>query len=403
LDAGVRGALERAAANIRSYHEHQAAGGYEMEGPAGSVMGQTVRGLERVGLYVPGGRASYPSTVMMNAIPAKIAGVEDLVMVTPPRVGASGFARAEASVPGGTGAPVSVAGAGIGADISVLAAAYIAGVDRVILVGGAQAVAALAFGTESVPRVDKIVGPGNVYVATAKRQLFGVVDIDMVAGPSEILILADDSAEPRFVAADLLSQAEHDPQAAAVLLTTDDRLAKAVAAEIERQLGADPGATEVGTPGAAAGVSLPALCSISSGNAATARASIDTNGLIIICRSVTEMLALANSIAPEHLEIVTRDPFSLLPEIRNSGSVFLGAFTPEPVGDYYAGVNHVLPTSGTARYASPLGVYDFVKRMSYTYYTKEALARAERDIESIGNAEGLTAHVASVKIRGEGK
>jgi histidinol dehydrogenase len=418
LNDGLAAALVRAAENIRRYHERQRPSGYEMADENGSVLGQTVRGLERVGIYVPGGRASYPSTVLMNAIPAKVAGVEDIVMVTPPRAlktmrgGRSDAVEMSAAV----GAPDAVDASGVagdvdaasavdtvaaaeteavgtmaevevfGADLSVLAAAYIAGVDRVILAGGAQAVAAMAYGTEAVPRVDKIVGPGNAYVAAAKRRLYGAVDIDMVAGPSEILVIADGFADPGFVAADMLSQAEHDPSSAAVLLTTDAGLAEAAAEEIEAQ--------------------LDRLGEIFDGeyaeNAATARTSIETNGIIIVCRDEAEMVALANEAAPEHLEILTEDPFSVLPHIRNAGSVFLGAFTPEPVGDYFAGVNHVLPTSGTARYASPLGVYDFVKRMSYTYYSAEALADAERDIVGIGEAEGLAAHVASVKARGKG-
>jgi histidinol dehydrogenase len=413
-------ALTRAAENIRRYHEHQKIAGYEITDEDGSVLGQTVRGLERVGLYVPGGRASYPSTVLMNAIPAKVAGVEDIVMATPPRAlrraGASAssvFERPETT--GATGemeaagavyademsaadayemsaaaADAASAAADVkevfGADVSVLAAAYIAGVDRVILAGGAQAVAALAYGTEAVPRVDKIVGPGNAYVAAAKRRLYGTVDIDMIAGPSEILVIADETAESRFVAADMLSQAEHDPSSAAILLTTDAGLAEAVADEIEAQIDR----------------LAESFDGRYAGNAAVARESIETNGLIVVCRDEAEMIALADEVSPEHLEILTEDPFSVLPRIRNAGSVFLGAFTPEPVGDYFAGVNHVLPTSGTARYASPLGVYDFVKRMSYTCYSAEALADAERDIVSIGEAEGLAAHVASVKVRGEG-
>ncbi|MDR1028075.1 MAG: histidinol dehydrogenase [Clostridiales Family XIII bacterium] len=350
---GFRDAITAAAENIRRYHEKQVVRGYELRGEDGVVLGQIVRGLSRVGLYVPGGTAAYPSTVLMNAIPAKIAGVEELIMVTPP---------------GKTGE----------ANPLIAAAAFAAGVDRAILIGGAQAVAALAYGTETVPKVDKIVGPGNVFVAAAKRMIYGVADIDMIAGPSEILILADAGANPAFVAADLLSQAEHDARSASVLLTTDEGLAERVAAEIETRLDdLDRGET--------------------------ARASIDGNGLIIICRSDGEMTALANHIAPEHLEILTEEPMALLPEIRNAGSVFLGPWSPEPLGDYYAGSNHVLPTSGTARFASPLGVYDFVKRMSYTRYTKEALKAAKDDIIEIGNAEGLTAHTASIRVRFEGE
>jgi histidinol dehydrogenase len=348
---GFRKAILGAAENIRRYHEKQIVQGYESKDENGVLMGQIVRGLSRVGLYVPGGTAAYPSTVLMNAIPAKLAGVEELIMVTPPAADAKS-----------------------GANPNILAAAFIAGVDKIILIGGAQAVAALAYGTETVPRADKIVGPGNVFVAEAKRLLFGVTDIDMIAGPSEILIIADAGANPAFVAADLLSQAEHDALSSSILLTTDEELAARVAKETERQL---------------AGLE----------RRETAQASIEGNGLIIICRSEDETTALANLIAPEHLEIITEDPISLLPRIRNAGSVFLGPWSPEALGDYYAGANHVLPTSGTARFASPLGVYDFVKRMSYTRYTEEALRTAKDDIIEIGKAEGLTAHTASVAIR----
>ncbi|MDR2157562.1 MAG: histidinol dehydrogenase [Clostridiales Family XIII bacterium] len=352
---GFREAIVRAADNIKRYHEKQIPAGYEQESQNGVLLGQIVRGLSRVGLYVPGGTAAYPSTVLMNAIPAKLAGVEDLIMATPP----------------------SAQGETIGANPNILAAAFVAGVDRAILIGGAQAAAALAYGTETVPKVDKIVGPGNVFVAAAKRLLFGIVDIDMIAGPSEILIIADAHANPAFIAADLLSQAEHDADAASILLTTEedlaDRVGTALNAQLERLERRE-----------------------------TARASIAGNGLIVVCRSEDEAVDLANHIAPEHLEILTEDPLALLPRIRNAGSVFLGPWSPEPLGDYYAGTNHVLPTSGTAKFASPLGVYDFVKRMSYTRYTEEALEAAKDDIIEIGNAEGLTAHVASVKIRFEG-
>ncbi|MDR0876224.1 MAG: histidinol dehydrogenase [Clostridiales Family XIII bacterium] len=349
LPEGLSMALVHAAENIRTYHERQAEvsiGGYEEAAPDGIVLGQVVRGLARVGIYVPGGTAAYPSTVLMNAIPAKIAGVGEIVMITPAREDMK----------------------------EVLGAAFLAGVDRAILAGGAQAVAALAYGTETFPRVDKIVGPGNIYVATAKRLLYGTVDIDMVAGPSEILVIADETADAAFAAADLLSQAEHDPLAASVLLTTSEPLAAAVAGAAESQLAKLSRADTVGK-------------------------SIGQNGLILVCRSEDEMIDLANEMAPEHLEILTRDPLGILTRIKNAGSVFLGAYTPEPVGDYYSGTNHVLPTGGTARFASPLGVYDFVKRMSYSSYTKEALEKAKGDIVKIGEAEGLTAHVAAVKIR----
>jgi histidinol dehydrogenase len=346
VDDAFRKAITHAAENIRAYHEKQLPAGYEHKQEGGVVLGQIVRGLTRVGLYVPGGTAAYPSTVLMNAIPARLAGVQELIMVTP---------RAE---------------------LNILAAAYLAGVDRVFFVGGAHAVAALAYGTETIPRVDKIVGPGNVYVATAKRMLYGTVDIEMIAGPSEVLILADETADAAYAAADMLSQAEHDVNAAAVLLTTDEKVAEQVSSEIALQL-----------------KSLP--------RGGIAGEAIEKNGLIGICRSEDEMVALADEIAPEHLEILTADPFGLLARVKNAGSVFLGPYSPEPLGDYYAGTNHVLPTSGAARFASPLGVYDFVKRMSYTYYTREALAAAREDIQAIGNAEGLTAHVAAVNKRFE--
>ncbi|MDR3365104.1 MAG: histidinol dehydrogenase [Clostridiales Family XIII bacterium] len=428
LPTALAYALLHAAENIRNYHKKQAAAlaGYEEKFPGeggaeGVVIGQIVRGLARVGIYVPGGTAAYPSTVLMNAIPAMLAGVGEIVMVTPPRKSADapgggaangcGIVNVESAGAGGIPSPgefatddcgvatvegcraggaatddcgvVAVEGCRAGGtpaqgefatDAAILGAAYVAGVDRVILAGGAQAVAALAYGTDTFPRVDKIVGPGNTYVATAKRLLYGVVDIDMIAGPSEILVIADETANAAFAAADLLSQAEHDPRAASILLTTDPGVAAAVGAHLASQ--------------------LEALS-----RADTARGSIGQNGLIILCRSEDEMAALANEIAPEHLEILTADPFGLLVRIRNAGSVFLGPWTPEPVGDYYSGTNHVLPTSGTARYASPLGVYDFVKRMSYTRYTEAALKKAKDDIIEIGTAEGLTAHVNAVKIR----
>jgi histidinol dehydrogenase len=350
-----RGALERAAANIRRYHERQICEGYEIKG-TGVTLGQTVRGLARVGLYVPGGTAAYPSTVLMNAVPAKLAGVSELIMVTPPtRIGEGADAR-------------------YAANPDILAAACIAGVDRLFLTGGAQAVAALAYGTESIPRADKIVGPGNIYVATAKRLLFGKVDIDMIAGPSEILVLADADASPAYIAADLLSQAEHDENAAALLLTTSAETAAATAAELERRLR-----------------DLP--------RGAIARASLENFGLIVVCRSTEEMLALADLIAPEHLEILLADPLSYLGRIKNAGAVFCGPYAPEPLGDYCAGTNHVLPTAGAARFASPLGVYDFVKRMSYTHYTREALAASRDDIIALAEREGLDAHADAIRLR----
>ena len=351
IDSEFRDAINNAAVNIRKYHEKQFQKGYENKDENGSVLGQVIRGLSKVGIYVPGGTASYPSTVLMNAIPAAIAGVEEIIMVTPP------------PKPGWD-------------NHQILATAYIAGVDMVILSGGAQAVAALAYGTETFPRVDKIVGPGNIYVATAKRLLYGLVDIEMIAGPSEILIIADSTANPTFIAADLLSQAEHDKQSAAILLTTDENIAEETAKQVELR-----------------------LQNLSRKGIATE--AIKKNGLIVICNSEEEMFNLSNEIAPEHLEILTEDPMGQLPLVKNAGSVFLGPWSPEPLGDYYSGTNHVLPTSGTARYASPLGVYDFIKRMSYTYYSEESLRIAKDDIIKIGSAEGLTAHVESVKVRFE--
>ena len=407
LEKPLADALLHAAENIRAYHRQQVDAlkgyetgeGFDYGGPGGLpgggsgdvVLGQVVRGLARVGVYVPGGTAAYPSTVLMNVIPAKLAGVEEIVMATPPRRGAgtdgANAGAGTSGVNGGAGTDGANAGACASAgtdganacaafatDAAILGAAYIAGVDGVVLAGGGQAVAGLAFGTETIPRCDKIVGPGNIYVATAKRLLYGVVDIDMIAGPSEVLVIADGTARAAFAAADLLSQAEHDPLAACILLTTDTAVAAAAAAEIEAQL-----------------KKLE--------RSATARKAIEDNGLIIICRSEDEMVSLANDIAAEHVEILTKDPMGLFSRIRNAGSVFLGPWTPEPVGDYYAGTNHVLPTSGTARFASPLGVYDFVKRMSYTRYTEEALREAKDDIIEIGGAEGLTAHVNAVRIR----
>jgi len=359
LPVPLADALIHATENIRAYHKKQADAlvGYEEKyidvDHEKVVIGQIVRGLTRVGIYVPGGTAAYPSTVLMNAIPAKLAGVEEIIMVTPPRE-EEGFST----------------------DAAILGAAYLAGVDVVVLAGGAHAVAALAYGTETFPQVDKIIGPGNIYVATAKRLLYGIVDIDMIAGPSEILVMADESADAAYIAADLLSQAEHDPNAACVVLTTDQSIAADVPAILAARIDALPRAN-------------------------AARESLGKNGLIIICRGEDEMVALANEIAPEHIEILTKDPFATLTGIKNAGSVFLGPWTPEPVGDYYSGTNHVLPTSGTARFASPLGVYDFVKRMSYTRYTKAALSEAKDDILVLAEAEGLKAHAEAVRIRFE--
>lgn len=349
MDEKLRGALLRAKANIAAYHERQAGTGYELENPQGCILGRMIRPLYRVGLYVPGGTAAYPSTVLMNAIPAKIAGVSEVLMTTPP--GPDGKARAD-----------------------LLAAAYLCGVDRVFLIGGAQAVAAFCYGTESVPKVDKIVGPGNIFVATAKRLCYGVVDIDMIAGPSEVLVIANGDQNPAFIAADLLSQAEHDKLSACVLLTTCEELGKAVAREVEIQAGV-----------------LERFPIIES--------SMINYGGIVVCASVDEMFELANEIAPEHLEILLPDPESYLGRVKNAGSVFLGEYSPEPLGDYYSGTNHVLPTCGTARFSSPLGVEAFQKKISFTRYTKEALQSAAKDISEIAKKEGLTAHQAAVERR----
>ena len=300
-------------------------------------------------IYVPGGTAAYPSSVLMNAIPARIAGVEEIIMVTPPMKDGR-------------------------ANPDILTAAAVCGVDRVFLLGGAQAVAALAYGTETVPKVDKIVGPGNIYVATAKKLLFGEVDIDMIAGPSEILIVADDTADPAFVAADLMSQAEHDNLASAILVTTSERLAEATKAELEKQV-------------------------TSLSREEMIRTSLKDYGAIFLCDQMPGAIQLANELAPEHLEIMVENPMQYLGQLDNAGSIFMGAYSPEPLGDYYAGPNHVLPTSGTARFFSPLSVDAFVKKLSYIYYTKEALAEAEKDIVCLAEKEGLTAHANSVRVR----
>jgi histidinol dehydrogenase len=352
-------ALQRAKANIEQYHKKQVQKDYRIEKDDGIVLGQMIRGLERVGIYVPGGTAAYPSTVLMNAIPAKIAGVEEIIMVTPPHV---------REVEGQTV---------YAANPDILAAAYISGVDRVFLAGGAQAIAALTFGTDTIPAVDKIVGPGNIFVATAKRLLYGRVDIDMIAGPSEILIIADETADPVYVAADLMSQAEHDTMSAAILLTDSVRLADEVEKELSRQV--------------ALMERKDIICK-----------SMRDYGGIIICKDEDEMVRISDYIAPEHLEIMTRTPMDLLKSVKNAGSVFCGQYTPEPLGDYYSGTNHVLPTSGTARFSSPLGVYSFIKKISYTYYTEEALSKAARDIMEIAHKEGLTAHANSIKVRLKG-
>ncbi|MBQ3934688.1 MAG: histidinol dehydrogenase [Clostridia bacterium] len=343
--------LEKAAANIRKFHEKQKRNSFIISEERGIVTGQKVIPLDRVGLYVPGGTAAYPSTVLMDAIPAKIAGCGEIVMTTPP--------RADGTV-----------------DPAILAAASVAGVDRIFKIGGAQAIAALAYGTETVPRVDKIVGPGNAFVAEAKKQVFGRVSIDMIAGPSEILIVADGKTDPAVAAADLLSQAEHDRMASAVLVTDSAGFASSVSAEIERQ--------------------IPLL-----ERAEIARASIDANGKIIVADSIERAISIANEIAPEHLELCLDNPFDYLDEVRNAGSVFMGRHCPEALGDYYAGPNHTLPTGGTARFSSPLSVDDFVKKMQYTYYTADALNAAAEDVAFFARKEGLTAHARSALIRTE--
>ena len=341
--------LETAAANIRKFHQSQVRKSFIINDTDGVVMGQKVIPMDRVGIYVPGGTAAYPSTVLMDSIPAKIAGCGEIVMVTPPRKDGS-------------------------VNPAILAAAKIAGIDRIFKVGGAQAVAALAYGTESVPKVDKIVGPGNAYVAEAKRQVFGQVAIDMIAGPSEILVVADSMANPAYVAADLLSQAEHDKLASAVLVTDSMELAKTVQAQIETQL-----------------ETLE--------RKEIARASIDDNGKIIVADTLDAAIEIANAIAPEHLELCVDNPFDYLDKIRHAGSIFMGKYCPEALGDYLAGPNHTLPTSGTARFSSPLSVDDFVKKSQYTYYTPDALKRVAKDVAYFAETEGLTAHAKSAMIR----
>ncbi len=345
--------LKKAAANITKFHQKQVRNSFIINDTPGVLMGQKVIPVDRAGLYVPGGTASYPSTVLMDAIPAKIAGCPEVVMVSPP--------NSEGKI-----APV------------ILAAAHVAGVDKIFKIGGAQAVAALAYGTESVPKVDKIVGPGNAFVAEAKRQVFGLVSIDMIAGPSEILIVADKTANPRHLAADLLSQAEHDKLASAVLVTDSEELAHKVSDELEIQ--------------------IPLL-----ERAEIARASIDNNGKIIIAKDLNEVIEISNEIAPEHLELCVDNPFDYLDSIRHAGSIFMGKNCPEALGDYLAGPNHTLPTSGTAKFSSPLSVDDFVKKTQYTYFTAEALDEVAEDVAYFATLEGLTAHAKSAIIRSEDK
>jgi len=349
IPAQLRAAMELAAENIRAFHRLQKREGFKIENPDGTYMGQFVTPIEKVGLYVPGGTASYPSSVFMNAIPAQIAGCSEIVMVSPPSSG------------GTIAAPI-------------LAAAKLAGVTRVFKMGGAQAIAALAYGTESVPKVDKIVGPGNAYVAEAKRQVFGRVNIDMIAGPSEILVVADGTCNPVYVAADLLSQAEHDALASAVLVTDSMELAERVSAEVERQLALLP-------------------------REAIARKSIEDYGKIIVTDDLIGAIEAANELAPEHLELCMDDPEIYLPYVRNAGSVFMGKYCPESLGDYLAGPNHTLPTSGTARFSSPLSVDDFIKKTQFTYYTKDALSKVAQKIGVFARAEGLEAHARAALVR----
>lgn len=348
-DLALIRAMEHAAANIRDYNEHLLTKSSEWSSPDGGRVGRVVRGLSRVGVYVPGGTAAYPSSVLMNAVPAKVAGVGEIVMVTPPTENLNQ---------------------------AVLAAAKIAGVDRVIGVGGTQAVAALTWGAGFIPRVDKLVGPGNAYVAAAKRLAYGALDIDMVAGPSEVLVIADDTADPKFVAADLMSQAEHDAMASAILLTTSEALAQAVDAELVRQMGY---------------LSRSEIM----------ERSLRDFGAAVVCESLERCAELANLAAPEHLEICTVEPRALLPLIRNAGAVFLGSYTPEPLGDYLAGPDHVLPTSGTARFFSPLSVDSFLKTMSVLEFDRPTLKALSREVECFAQAERLTAHANSIRVRFE--
>ena len=348
-DPAFLASLQKAAANIRAFHQRQKQQSRIDPLPNGIITGQRVRGLHRVGVYVPGGTAGYPSSVLMNVIPAQVAEVGEIVMATPP---------------GRTGRP----------DPNILAAALVAGVDRVFLIGGAQAAAALAYGTETVPKVDKIVGPGNIFVATAKKQLYGVVDIDMIAGPSEILIVADSSADPEYLAADLMSQAEHDPMASAILITNDGDLAARTVDALYRQLETLSRREIIQT-------------------------SLDRYGGIIVCDTMDEAVDFANDLAPEHLEVSVNNPFDYLGRLDNAGSVFLGHYSPEPLGDYFAGPNHVLPTGGTARFFSPLSVDDFIKKSSFIYYPKEELLKAADDIIRLAETEELTAHANSIRVR----
>lgn len=350
LPEDLKHALLVAKKNITEFHSREIEQGFvDMDTP-GITRGQKVTPLARVGLYVPGGTAAYPSTIMMTALPAKIAGVKEIIMVTPPQKD--------------------------GINSAVLGAAKLAGVDAVYQVGGAQGVAALAYGTEQIPKVDKIVGPGNIYVATAKRQVFGQVDIDMIAGPSEIGIIADESANPVHLAADLLSQAEHDPRARAIMVTNSEKLANLVSDEVERQLSQLP-------------------------RESIARPAIENNSYIAVMDSVEDMFTVMNEVAPEHLEIQLPDPMEYMSMVENAGSVFLGRYASEPLGDYVGGTNHVLPTSGTAKFSSPLGVYDFVKRISFTQFSRERLQEVAKDITTLARTEGLEAHARAIEVRFE--
>ena len=350
LPEDLKHALLVAKKNITEFHSREIEQGFvDMDTP-GITRGQKVTPLARVGLYVPGGTAAYPSTIMMTALPAKIAGAKEIIMVTPPQKD--------------------------GINPAVLGAAKLAGVDAVYQVGGAQGVAALAYGTEQIPKVDKIVGPGNIYVATAKRQVFGQVDIDMIAGPSEIGVIADESANPVHLAADLLSQAEHDPRARAIMVTNSEKLAQLVSDEVERQLSQLP-------------------------RESIARPAIENNSYIAVMDSVEDMFTVMNEVAPEHLEIQLPDPMEYMSMVENAGSVFLGRYASEPLGDYVGGTNHVLPTSGTAKFSSPLGVYDFVKRISFTQFSRERLKEVEKDITTLARTEGLEAHARAIEVRFE--
>lgn len=351
VDAGLIGVIRRAGANIKSYHEKQKRNSWFDSSADGIILGQKMTPLRRVGIYVPGGKASYPSTVLMNTLPAKVAGVDEIIMATP--VGADGKVN-----------PVT------------LVAASEAGADIIYKVGGAQAIAALAYGTASVKKVDKIVGPGNIYVALAKKAVYGHVSIDSVAGPSEILVIADETANPRFVAADLLSQAEHDELASAILVTTSKTLAKKVSLEVE------------------AFVKTLSRSDI-------IKKSLENYGYILVADSMDEAVEIANEIASEHLELMTANPFEVMTKIRNAGAIFIGEYSSEPLGDYFAGPNHVLPTNGTAKFFSPLGVDDYMKKSSVIYYSKEALRAAKEDIVAFAEAESLTAHANSIKVRFE--